>query len=335
MLVFALFFVAITGMPTTTHNGVSFEVGSEPMPSREIGARETTGRAKLHYTTTTSFYEDECNTFEKAILGYSIQDPVNADRLKRFYPLRWPYRNQGSLDALSLSLPSLGKVAKENVVSQSTDGPVVNMAGYSYWPSAPRYHYECSFGSLPYTRFMTDAEAYAGPSPPRELGRFIRVYEQAVPREFRTPDFGFVRADKPDQEVLKVGFVPFIQAEVIYTWYQVPYPDCIPFLTIEDTYLKVNKFDFDYDFMSVGYPAGTLLLTKTGPLDNWYFGPGGLKYVDVVYYFTYNPVGWNKYRLADNKIVNLHRKNVVDSNGNPIPPYLSSDFKILFDPAYP
>jgi hypothetical protein len=331
MLVFALFFVAITGMPTTTHNGVSFEVGSEPMPSREIGTRETTGRAKLHYTTTTSFYEDECNTFEKAILGYSTIDTVNSGRLKRYYPLRWPYRNQGSLDALSLSLPSLGKVAKENVVSQSTDGPVVNMAGYSYWPSAPRYHYDCQFGSLPYTRFDTDAEAYTGPTPPRELGRFIRVYEQAVPREFRTPDYGFVRADKPDQEVLKVGFVPFIQAEVIYTWYQVPYPNGIPWQTIEDTYLKVNDDNFDGDENAEGYLEGTLLFTKTGPLDNWYFGPGGLKYVDVIYYFTYNPIGWNNYKLADNKIVQLYRKNAKDNNGNPIPPYQPAPFPDLFD----
>jgi hypothetical protein len=175
---------------------------------------------------------------------------------------------------------------------------------------------------------MTDTEAYAGGSPPRELGRFIKLYEQAVPREFRRSDYGFV-IEGTQQEVLQVGFIPFIQSEVIYTWYQVPYPDAVPWNTIESTYLKVNNAEFDGDELVVGYQQGTLLFTKSGPLDNWYYGPGGRRYVDVVYYFTRNIAGWNRYLRPDGTYVNLVRKNVP---GN-VPPYASADFTQLFNPG--
>lgn len=321
--------------PTHTHNGVTFSVSSEPMPTRQIAAREQTGTATLYHTPSTStVYETKMQEFEEAILGWSRPDPVNLGRLNRYYPLTWPLHAQGSMDALRLSLSSAGRTMKDNVaVNPGTalpagSGPVVTNDGISWWPTSPRNQYQCEFGPLPYSRFMTDTEAYSGGSPPGELGRFIKVYEQAVPREFRRPDYGFV-IQGTTQEVLQIGFVPFIQAEVIYTWYQVPYPSGIPWNTIEETYLKTNNANFDNDELSDGYLAGTLLLTKTGPLDAWYYGPGGRKYTDVVYYFTWNPGGWNRYMLADGSYVNLVRKNVP---GN-MPPYLSANFNLLFDPG--
>jgi hypothetical protein len=321
-------------MPSTTHNGITFSVSSEPMPSRRVEQRATTGSAMLtveHNTSTV--YETKMLEFEQAILGWSRKDPVNTDRLNRYYPLTWPLHTQGSLDALQLSLSPNNRTMKEVAVAPGAalpagSGPVVNNTGQSWWPTAPREQYMCDFGPLPYSRFMTDAEAYSGGSPPKELGRFIKVYEQAVPREFRRPDYGFVTATN-NNEVLQIGFVPFIQAEVIYTWFQVPYGDAVPWNTIESTYLKVNDNDFDGDELTVGYPAGTLLLTKTGPLDNWYYGPGGKRYVDVIYYFTYNPNGWNRYMLANGTYVNLYRKNVTPLT----PPYLSADFTQLFNPG--
>lgn len=300
----------------------------------------TSGAADLIYETSSTPDELQLDEFEEAILGWSRIDPlypVDPDcRLNRNFPLTWPYRSQGSLDCIKLDLKNQGRGAVEG--EASFDGAAAkitytNPAPYDWWPTTRRNIYSAEFGPLPYSRFLDDTDAYAGMNPPRELGRFIKVFEQPVPREFRRPDFGFV-IDGPvvsgrSNEVLQIGFIPFIQADVTYTWFQVPYPDAVPWATIEATYLTVNNANFDGDSLAIGYPAGTLLFSRVNAPDDWYWGPGGRKYVDLQYVFMWNPVGWNNYLKPDGTVVQLKRKNVEP----PTPPYPSADFTQLFNPG--
>ena len=295
----------------------------------------TSGSAVLMFDAATP-KESELDDIEKAILGWSQIDPgfpaPPTARLNRNFPLTWPYRSQGSLDCIGMDQIPEGRGPSDSEASR--DGVAVkidyeNPSPYDWWSSTKKNHYACEFGPLPYSRFLDDTDAYAGMNPPRELGRFIKVFEQPVPREFRRPDFGFVTNEAVPKEVLQIGFVPFIQADVVYTWFQVPYPDAVPWDAINDAYLTVNATDFDTDELTLGYPAGTLLFSRINAPDNWYWGPGGIRYVDLEFVFIYNPIGWNYYLTPSGSYVQLKRKSVEP----PTPPYPSSDFNQLFNPG--
>lgn len=316
--------MSMASYPTTTFNGETFGVSSEPMPSRMVTGMETTGTARLMYKTA-SPYETKMLDFEKAILGWTKQDPINLDRLNRFFPHTWPLHTQGACNAVRMRLASAGRVADPDNVGSGTSNPstVNNPSTDSYWPTSPFNLYDTDYGPLNYSRFKTDAAAYSGGSPPKELGRCILVTEQPQARELRVPDYGFVRADN-GQPVTQIGFVPFVQSQVTYYWRQVPYPSCVPSQTIEDMLLKVNNANFDGNEVDFGWPAGTLLLRNVVNPDAYYFGPGGNKYVDVIFVFDYNPGGWNYYLLPSGSYVQLYKKGTI------IPPYASADFTQLF-----
>lgn len=325
-----------------TWNSVPFLISGWPHPTRTVTQRGTTGKAQLVFASplftsgSPKKYIDEFSLreFERAVMGWTQIDPVNPTRLNRNFPFPWPKEPNGALAVTELNLPNSGRGSLQQFAGDVTYGPTLtNLPPYDYWPGTPKNLYDATFGPLPWNRFLSDAVAYAGANAPKELGRYINVEEIYVPREFRRPDYGFVTDDAFEKNVLQVGFIPFIQAEVKYTWFQVPYSQAVPWVTIANTLLHVNSVLFDVPAVGIatgrGWPVGSLLFTRTGPLDNWYHGPGGQRYVNVEYNFTYSPYGWNNYVKADNTIVALKRKGVVPAT----PPYPSADFNQLFNPA--
>jgi hypothetical protein len=332
---------------TATHNGKTFRVSGWPHPTREITQRGVVGSAQFVYDAPTYTsgaptpkYIDERDLqgFEEALIGWSREDPVNIGRLNRYQPFDWPRETKGALAVTAMKLPNEGRGAMSEGGGAPTVGPTLtNLPPYDYWPGTPRNLYTATFTALPWIRFLDDTEAYAGVSPPRELGRYIKYDMIYVPREFRRPDYGFVTDTTPEQTALQVGFVPFIQAEVKYIWYQVPYPEGIPYTTIYNTLLRTNATLFDGNAGDSGWNAGTLLFTRTGSLNDYYFGPGGRKYIDVEYNFTFAPYGWNfyitpvLYSSGFPVVVPLKRKGVSPAT----PPYALGDFTQLFNPGAP
>lgn len=285
----------------------------------------------MYKATSSPTYEDSVQNFEQAILGWSRVNAINTDRLDRFFPLSVPNHVQGSCNAQMLTVASQNRTADPD----GTPAGGINPSNFgevspnAWWPVSPFNLYDCTFNQLPYSRFMTDAQAYASPSSPKELGRFIKVEEIPTAREFRRVDFGVQLDDANRTEILQVGFVPFIQSEVYYTFFQVPYPDGVPWNAIGNAYLTVNDSNFDAQFLTDFYLSGELLFTRVEKPDDFYFGPGGHKYVDLRYCFTWNIIGWNRVLRANGTYANLIRKNVTP----PTPLYLTSDFRKLFTPG--
>lgn len=328
------------GIPTHTHNGVEFAVNGDVMPSEITEATGTAGSAQIIYDlpitgadTGEQDLEADMETMKAALLGWTRLDPSFTganSRLNRYYPLQWPgttfgYRHASAMERLG------DKSGNKTNTGGATSAINVSTTNRDWWPNRPRTFWNMKFTSLPYTRFATDAEAYASVFSQRELARFIRVREIPTPREYRLPDYGFELATPPHTPVGQIGFVPFITSDVLYTWYQVPYPDGVPWETIQDTYLRVNAVDFDSETGYTGWPAGTMLFEKVIEPDNWYFGPGGIKYVDIQYVFKYNFIGWNNYIMPNGTVIQLRRRNVTPN----LPPYLSANFNLLFDPGSP
>lgn len=334
-------------MATVTHNGKTFEVSSWPHPTRVANRKETYGSAQLIYDAPTYTsgspepkYVDERDLlgFEEAVLGWTRVNPTNPNRLNRNFPFSWPQMSDGSMVVSEVKLTNPGRGSSSPGGGQPTVGPtLVNRTPYDYWPGTPKNIYDATFGRVPWTRFLTDEQAYDGVSPPKELGRYVLIDSIYTPREFRRPDYGFVTDEATPKDALQVGFVPFIQAEVKYVWYQVPWPDCVPIATIQILLLRVNSTTFDASDYSNGWTAGTLLFTRTSSLYDYYIGPGDRKYIDIEFNFTWIPTGWNNYitpqvtSLGFPVTVPLKRKNVTPAT----PPYSSGDFNFLFDPGAP
>lgn len=270
------------------------------------------------------------NLFRSEILGYTTTDDVNPGRLKRHLPLQWPGTEVGECHCLSLEAVSFGN---------APTGPNVDGFGVfvdeeldsGEWPvSWGHVIFRAEFGPLPFVRFLDDEDAYTSPNI-GELERYVRHEEVMTGREMRHPDYGVEvqEADATWSKTSQVGFVPVVEGEVTYTWYEVPYPDSVPVTAIAASLGKVNDAEFDnHSGFDANYKAETLLFYKTSPLDDWYW-KNGAKYVDIKFMFRTRQWGWNEAKRRDGTI-GATRKVVTATPLTTADVYESANMKNLF-----
>lgn len=168
----------------------------------------------------------------------------------------------------------------------------------------------------------------------KEQNRYCTLSRAYQPRERKTPSHGFETAADATvtpphaggQVISEVGFIPDYQLEYVVTWCQVP-EDAVPEEAISLTVAKVNADPWKVPGTPYTFAAGTLLFKGPAQAFEKYQGADGGWYEDLAYVITFQPNGWNKYRLNNGNYVPFVAR------GTTTPPYGSADFDDLFVPG--
>lgn len=299
----------------------------------QLAYRETFARDSNLFTAHLAVDWDKAQDFRRDILGYSEFDPSKPNVLARTNPQKCPYSQ--SAYAYAMDLISYGRVPTDTNVRTAFDAIVtgvnaaqvpplvpgnVSMAFYSdyqrsNWFTAQKAIYKVDYSRLLYTVLRDDQ--LEGSTAGSELIRYVTRIRNNNVRELRYPEYNF----KPQggTGTLKVnGFIPTTEAELIYTWYQVPFKH-IPKDAIRDLRLKVNSAEWDRTRVypadgspsylpAQGWPAETVLFIDAKGIDIPYVGADGGYYADIQYIFR---LKWNK--VSSN---NYGHNHILNASGN-------------------
>lgn len=296
-----------------TPDGISYQVLIDPYRSR--GARD----ANMEVVDVLVSWGDSV-AFCKEIVGYTEWNPPSAT-LSRHKPLECNYRPGLYCD--NYELVSFGAYPERTEThDEFLDG----------WPVQDWARYRLTFLRPNYNIFSDETlvSGYGG----KEQNRYCRLTRAYQPRERKTPSSGFVTAADATvtpphaggQVITEVGFIPDYQLEYTVTWVQVP-ENAVPENAIGAALAKVNLNAWTMPGTVYSFAAGTLLFKGPAAAFEKYQGADGGLYEDLAYVFTYQPNGWNKYRLNNGTYV------PQVARGTTTPPYASVDFDTLFVPG--
>lgn len=204
-----------------------------------------------------------------------------------------------------------------------------------------RIIYDAVFTCPPYD--IVDQPTFLG-TDKKELRRYVTREQQIVPKERKTPSFGFetynpanpaTTTNPPCQPIPEVGFVPFHSIELHYTWRKVPVEN-VPGTAIGKCLNKINNaaFDINADGTYGRFATGTVLFRGLANKLTPYRGPNAEWLIDIPYVFDYQygdgtTNTWNKLPRNDGTWASIR----VRETNPPQPLYYSDDFEALFQPG--
>lgn len=167
------------------------------------------------------------------------------------------------------------------------------------WPEYNHIVYNVSFTHKPFVDLIEDDDlpvrsGIVEKRQPSEMLRYIHKEAPVNVRELRRPDYGFETDEVPAIRIPVVGFIPYIEKDIQYTWHQIPY-EHLPRETMESTDLLLHINDDEFD----GYAENTLLYIGTKNIEKPYRGADGALYYDPVIHFRWNPYGHNKFKKTN------------------------------------
>lgn len=277
---------------------------------------------------------DDAGAFKSYALGYAQAAGGGATYLDRFTPLAVPW-------ATGQYLTSLRKIGVHAGVT-SAGVPVLHSPSdiYDNWPTfeptdgmPPRIVYSAVFSCPTYD--IVSQSSFVGAGSPRELKRFVTRERQVNPRERKVPSYGFETAEATPQIIPEVGFIPYYDYELYYTWKKIPLA-LVPDTAIANCLLKVNNATFDYkaDGTYGKYRVGDILFKGLANRITPYRGPNGEWLVDLAYTFSFQPGdgtgnGQLKVPRNGNTWILVRQRG---SSASPKYLYQSADLDTLFQP---
>lgn len=197
---------------------------------------------------------------------------------------------------------------------------------YDGWPVYHRAVYEVIYTRRPYAILSDQVlRDTAGVFDGMELARYVLRQKTVNVREMRMPDYNFVPEDGDETLVRVNGFIPTVESEYVFTWYQVPFQK-IPHAAIRECRMKINQSAFDQSltflgdgtpYSRAGFPEGTMLFIDAQDIDVPYEGADGGLYCDVRYVFRHKEnrrgdavCGHNHFLAANGEWVRVKRRGI-------------------------
>lgn len=308
----------------------------------------------------------DANDFRRDMLGYSEFDPTTPLYFARTMPEILPYTS-GSY-AYEMTLVNYGRVPTDGdvatfdaevaaaILSNGLTAANVSPAFFSdidfdgYF-STHRCIYKVDYARMLYpvvdnSTFLTGTGgAFRGV----ELSRFAIIRWSNNVRELRVPDYNFLAVGGGPSIIKVNGFIPSVESEMTFTWYQVPYR-YVPFTAINKNRLKINDavvfdrtifpLDGSAQYDDAGFETETMLFVDAKGIDIPYQGPDGGYYCDIQYLFRRKHnyladgttvVGHQHFLDASGNWVKVERKN----NPGRFLYYTTANFVDLFTPEVP
>lgn len=258
--------------------------------------------------------------WKAGMMGYT-EGSVGATTYRRTIPHRNPYATKQFL--VDLELVSQTMTDAQN----SARNPWGIDFGFENYPYGGWCQYAATYANYPYP-IKRDSEVSS------ELDRYVRKVYRSIPRERRMPTGGFETCEDPSTRTQEVGFIPYVETEMIFTQFEVPL-DLVPLDAIAKASGHVNLSEFD------GKATETVLFRGLAQPIDPYPGPSGELYTNLVYNFCYKPpFGWNYIPKSVDQTtleinwVRLRRRTSPPATGtaNGEPLYPSAEFLPLFQP---
>lgn len=257
---------------------------------------------------------DDAEDFRAEIVGHTEYDPSAPYYLSRTLPLLCPYSdsayahsmqmvNYGRMpdrgtsvedfDELVIAMNTANGVTNRNTAPAFFDDPVFDL-----WFTTHYAIYAVQFVRVPWI-VVNNADLLAAysatPVKGMELDRYVIRRRVNNVRELRTADYNFQPVGTSNAINVN-GFIPTVEAEIIYTWYQVPFLNA-PRTAINANRLKINSATFDNGKVfntdgttstRPGYEPETMLFVDCRGLDMPpYQGADGGLYYDLDYVFRF------------------------------------------------
>jgi hypothetical protein len=286
--------------------------------------------------------EEDTEYFLQDILGYTTWDGVSPS-LQRVLPLQTP--DGSGLWCDSYQLVKKGLVGHNNLVGIFAYG-AKNLADAftQNWPTWDWSMYRLKFLRPAWwvRSNITLASLYGN----LEQFRYTQTTPRFSPRMRKKPGYQFQYTDPVTALVTKadeVGFSPDFQIEFVVIWKQVPV-NAIPWTAIQNAMNTVNLNYFSVGISPLGAvtfpvyaPAFLCFRGPSSPI-SLYQGADGNLYSDLAYTFSFQPGGWNSYRLNSQTFDVPPQYQYAPVYACPpapplTPPFPSTDFQLLFTPA--
>jgi hypothetical protein len=128
-------------------------------------------------------------------------------------------------------------------------------------------------------------------------------------------------------------FIPDYQVDLTCSWLQIPV-ESEPTVAIAECLNAVNAKTIGLSDSGRVWDPGELLFKGLGKAIEQYADAADFLCVDLVYLFSFQPGGWNKYLVRDAAGAKSYRPvRIRGGAGAGFPPYPSADFQRLFTPA--
>jgi hypothetical protein len=260
-----------------------------------------------------------------------------ASTFERFTPLRNPYAPKQYLVACDLVEQYMTQDQREEMALASPDPYSLPWAPdpvYYNWPKGGWACYQLTFSTMPYPILRDEDLPAAGSGVIQELSRYVRKTFRSIPKERKTPTFGYETCEVTPTIVAEAGFVPIVETEIVYTLFQVP-NDLVPLTAISACSGRCNSVVFD------GKAVETMLFRGLAAPIEPYGGPSGELYCDLMYTMSLSPStnGWNYVPVGTDTgsppalVYKRVRETGSASGTSPGKPlYSSVDFSGLFKP---
>lgn len=225
---------------------------------------------------------DDAADWKAGMLGYT-EGSVGGSSFQRRTPHLCPYTSK----LYCQSVQFVNQFASQDQLTGTTVDtlPWGRDAGRDNWPYGGYIEYMVTYTAYPYA-IQIDADIDNGATIP-EFTRYIRKTTRSIPKERSLPALGFETCESPPQYIREVGFVPFIETEIVYTWFEIPIA-LVPIAAIDACSGRTNSATFD------GYAAETVLFRGLAAPIEPYAGPSGELYTNLMYTMSYLSNGWNK-----------------------------------------
>ncbi len=318
-------------MPTTP-GGIDYKV-LFAVAGGKTAYSETFARDGNAFTAYLEVDWAQVQDFRREILGYSEYDPSTIYSLKRTVGIICPYTNDAyphtmtlmnyfrdpngdsatTFDATVEIYNSINSVTVNGEKPALYDDPAISL-----WWQSHKAVYKVDYIRQPFI-IVDDAKlaAFSSGTYGCELDRYVTRQRANNVRELRTGEYNFQIAGTTTP-VLVNGFTPSVEAEIIYTWFQVPFAN-IPRTTIDANRLKINSATFDNGIIYYpvggsgtrpGFEAETMLFVDAKGIDLPYQGPDGGYYADIVYIFRL------KRNYASDGTTVVGHQHFLDATGN-------------------
>jgi hypothetical protein len=280
---------------------------------------------------------EEAEAFKRDVLGYASWSGGSVATLQRSLPLQCPLNPNLWCESVKFVRWGMSPLP-----SGEEPTPMAEPFNEN-WPVSDWIRYQLTF-TRPHFFVISDttlASAYSN----KEQFRFAEITRMYVPREQRQPGHWFEVDQNPEgplpswQTVDVPSFVPTTETDILIKMIDWP-ANAFPEKVIQDAGNTVNLGPDDFPTGDgFTYPPGELLFRGLQQPISWYTNAVGDKCVSPTFRFSRRLGGWNNQLLAKfsadsppkRRYGRVRKVGVVPET----PPYPSSDFQKLFQPAKP
>lgn len=278
-------------------------------------------------------YEDK-EEFKQDVLGYASWSGGSATTLHRSLPLQCPANSDLWCESVKFVRWGMNPLPSGEEPTPMADHYNEN------WPIADWVRYQLTF-TRPHF-FVRSDDTLNNTYSNKEQFRFAEITRMYVPREQRMPGMWFEVDQNPEgladwQTVDVPSFVPTTETDILIRLIDWPM-DAFPEKVIQEAGNTVNDSSFQTGD-GFSYPAGELLFRGLQQPVSLYMNAVGDLCVSPTFRFSRRLGGWNNQLLpkfsADTppkrRYGAVRKAKVVPDT----PPYPSTDFQKLFQPAKP